>query len=264
MAAANVLYAATGFGQAVSTTTSEFSVPRIDTELPPATAGALHEAIGELIQAAIPTTYTDDKEWGGTKRIYAGVKVELDGLRIDSERKYKEVNHGSWNRYRMELIDPAKNLEVKITPLVRRPDQRFAFEIKVIATTHVFTRWSQWNYGLQLISLSGSATSKLELDVKGSIGLRLEQNQLVPDLVVDPHVDSAQITLHSFRLQDISDVGGEFAEQMGQGIEHWLKHRLIPEQNAKLADKLNQKIAKKRERLRLSAESWIPDWLSSH
>ncbi len=251
--------------QAAPTTTIHLAAYQATKDaLPADVTEQLYDALSELVAASIPPTYENEKNWGQTKRIYAGIKLRPEGLKLETERRWKEVNHGSWERYRVDLVDPREKLDVQLEPLQKRGDGRYEFEITLTASVKMFGRWSRWNYGVQLISLSGNADARVRLQMQGSVGLRFEPKDLVPDLIIDPQVDHATIQLIEFRLHDVSDVGGEFAQQAGRGFKHFLEDEYLPKQSERLPEKLNRKIDQKRERLRISADDWIIRWIDKH
>ncbi|SMP53750.1 hypothetical protein SAMN06265222_104147 [Neorhodopirellula lusitana] len=51
----------------------------------------------------IPRTIDGDDDWGDTKAIWSGVKVRRDGWNIKTNRRHKDVNHGRWVRYQIDL-----------------------------------------------------------------------------------------------------------------------------------------------------------------
>lgn len=221
----------------------------------------LHEALAELISASIPAEYEDNKHWDQTKRVYAGVKLRKDDWKWETKRQYNNVNHGSWYRSRLRLVDPHKNLQVTALPLILNADRRYVFDISVLADVAIWGQWARWNYGVQLISLQLDGNATIELRIKGTIGFKLEGAGAIPDVAIDPHVDQATITLHHFKLDHVSDIGGEVAQQIGRLTKKALEEQFISPQQERLSEKLNQKIEQKRQRLRVSPSRWFEQWL---
>lgn len=65
----------------------------------------------------LPEVYSDDDNWGRTKRIQSGLNVELDGLRLDTSRRWKNVSHGTWRRVDATLIKPQEFFQLQLSRL---------------------------------------------------------------------------------------------------------------------------------------------------
>ncbi|MCA9188300.1 MAG: hypothetical protein KDA99_21880, partial [Planctomycetales bacterium] len=57
----------------------------------------------------IPDEYEDLKRWGKTKRVFSGIHVQLDGGKLRTHRNRKDVNHGTWKKYQLQLVDPEEH-----------------------------------------------------------------------------------------------------------------------------------------------------------
>src|SRR5436190_24072410 len=80
--------------------------PQSTDSLAPSTRDFLDFA-ATLLRDQLPPQYENWKKWGKTKEVWAGVKVEREGFKIETRRKKKIVNHGSWSMYRIKRIDVA-------------------------------------------------------------------------------------------------------------------------------------------------------------
>ena len=224
---------------------------------PPAAANATPD-FGEwsrmltlLAREHLPHTFRDDKHWGGTTRRWDGVDVERDGLRIETRRRWKDVNHGTWKRYEVALVDPAREFTVTLKRFERRPDGRLAIDFDIESDVRVHGQVARWNRGVQLVALSADATARLRLTIGLSLGTGLDLSELPPAVVFDPHVHAARLELVEFELDRVGQIAGELAELMGAGAEGLLEEK-VRDQEGKLVEKLNRAIDKRRAKLRLS------------
>jgi hypothetical protein len=112
-----------------------------------------------------------------------------------------------------------------------------------------------------LFSVSVDGHASLRLQLKGTVGFQLAGESAIPDVIVDPHVDSATIQIDNFNIHRVSDMGGEVAQQVGRLIRKNLDEQMLAVQQERLVQKLNQGIEKKRERLRISPSKWLEQWL---
>src|SRR5262245_36286492 len=72
------------------------------------------EIVAEVVAEAIPREYDRTKDWGRTRKITTGVRSSGNFFDFDIHRKKSDVNHGVWKHYRVVLVEPEKNLQVRI------------------------------------------------------------------------------------------------------------------------------------------------------
>lgn len=212
----------------------------------------------------LPRTIDGDKGWGDTKKIWSGVKVRLDGLKVKTHRRYREVQHGRWIRYEVTLPRPSdrRGVEVTIesaTPIVdpESGDQRWRIQSSVVAPMKFSARIQRWNLGAKLFSLSVEGKMKVRMQSTATIGFYPDYSNILPDLVIDPRVESAKMRLESFEVDRVSHIGGDAAEAWGEVMQEVLVERFVKAQDDRLADRLNKSIDKKRDDLRISMSDWI-------
>jgi hypothetical protein len=211
----------------------------------------LSSLLHEIIIAHLPHEYENTKQWGGTKEVWDGLHISVDGLRVKTKRRTKLANHGTWKRYNVRLVDPEMNLKIYVTNVGRTQDERAAFDLIVRAKLAAFGRLSEWNRDVQLISVSVDAQADVTLTMRCEMGFDLDFQHWPPDVRIEPVVREADLALDSFRLQRISDVHGPLVRELGQNLHAVLQHELDQRRNL-LAVKLNRQIDKHRGRLRFS------------
>ncbi|MFO1064028.1 MAG: hypothetical protein U0892_09210 [Pirellulales bacterium] len=210
----------------------------------------------QLVRENLPEDYEDTKKWGHQKEVWDGLDVSHDGLKIKTKRKHKLVNDGTWTRYKLTMVDPDRNLVIHFHRLQAMPDGRIAFDVSVDMVLDVFGRLSQWVRDVQLISLSANADAHCSMRTTGTVAVRMNPLKLPPDIIVQPHVDTAEITIHEFRVRRISQVGGPAAKHLGEGLKHVLDDKL-EETNRKLPEKINRGFAKYEQKLTFSLQDWL-------
>src|SRR6187200_48390 len=90
---------------------------------------SLQRYITELVLDEVPPEYENTKKWGGTKRVQSGLKWEREGIKIETHRQWKQVNHGTWSRYKLKLVDPESTFEVRLENLRDLGDSTAAFDL---------------------------------------------------------------------------------------------------------------------------------------
>lgn len=215
----------------------------------------LRKFVESLARKHIPAQYEDTREWGKTKRVQTGLKVSLDGLRVDSERRLREVNHGTWKRYRIDRHPGPDAIQLVVERVEPRDDGKLRLELSCRAKLFVTGRLAQWERGVQLMSVGMEGDADVWLRAGCDIAVVLDPVKLPPDVTIKPVVTDARLELFDFRLRRLGHLQGPVTRQLGEGMEEVLQSRLR-EENVHLADKLNRAIAKKQDRLRFSFSDW--------
>lgn len=228
--------------------------------LPEAASKAMYGFLASIIRENIPEKHTEDKEWNRTKEIYAGIKFRREGLKIETERRWKTVNHGLWRKYEVQLIDPDNRLTVRLSDVHWQPDGRLHAHLTIIAETFVTAWQTQWNLGIRVYAIRSEAKITMQLDVDATIGFGLDNTAFPPALVVDPHIHNASLQMSSFHVDRIGKLGGDISEELGDSIENLVRKLVVKPQSEKLAAKLNRQIDKKRDDLRIEAGDWLNRW----
>jgi hypothetical protein len=239
--------------------------PSLDQLPPPPTAGELQELsqwIRWLALMNLPENIEDNRKWGRQKEVYNGVHMRMDGLRLDTKRKWKTVNHGTWSRYFIEFIDPAQRLQIDVRKLQVHPTGRsFSTSVAIVAPLKLFARVSQFNRDVQLFSLSTRADAVVAMQIDCDVEIRINPLVLPPEVEFRPKITHAAVQLQQFEVHEVSQVRGEAAEWLGQAIRKILQRKL-DDTNDKLIEKMNASIAKQQHRLKLSAQAWFDSSLS--
>jgi hypothetical protein len=228
-----------------------------DGETPTAASAEATDGLDALLRTivlrAAPHEYENTKQWGGTKRIWDGLHVSRDGLRIKTKRRWKEANHGTWKQYRAWLIDPASEFDVRFDRLRESPSGRAAFDLTLEARIGAFGRLSEWNRDVQLFSVSANAEAKLRLQLTCELSSRLDYTTFPPTLVLDPTVTAADLQLIDFRLLRVSQLDGPLVHELGKALREVLEHE-IRDRRHQVATKINEELADHEEDLRLTPQ----------
>ena len=214
------------------------------------------EWLEKMIRANLPEDYEDDRKWNRQKEVWDGIKLRREGLKIETKRKKKLVNAGTWTRYRIAIVEPEKNLWIQFNRLETLDDGRIAFAVTVDCALDVFGRLSQWARDVQLFSISANADAACRLTLEGTVEFQLNFLKLPPDIGIRPKVDTAHVDLTYYRVRRISQVGGDFAKVLGKGLRSVLDEKL-EDLNGKLVDKINKQLDKHSDKLSFSTQDWL-------
>ncbi|MGI9517074.1 MAG: hypothetical protein ACR2NP_08520, partial [Pirellulaceae bacterium] len=110
---------------------------------------------------------------------------------------------------------------------------------------------SEWVRGVQMYSLSaeGRAAVRLSVDITMSIGM--DPTHFPPGIVFAPRATAADLIVDDFRIDRVSKLGGEFAQQVTRLARREMDDE-IAEKEAELVEKINKEFDENRDDLRLS------------
>jgi hypothetical protein len=106
------------------------------------------------------------------------------------------------------------------------------------------------------VSVSAKADATVRMRVDCEVEIKLIPVSFPPDVEFRPKVTDATIELLDFRVHEISQIHGQAAEWIGEGIREILDRKLA-EYRDKLVIKMNQTISKQQSKLRISASKWL-------
>ncbi len=211
--------------------------------------------ISQLVLQQIPHDYAQADSWGKTRRVADGLKLRREGLRVETYRTFRQVNHGTWNKYTVRLVDPQRSFHSRLTNIRPGESGRTSFELEFHVPLEISARQALWQLGVQMYSISVEATAEVHLQLACDVAIEAEPGEFPPVLQLAPRVTSAELHLAEFRIHRVSKLGGEFAQQATQLAREPLEQELS-EYEPKLVEKCNATIARHRDDWRLR---WTSD-----
>jgi hypothetical protein len=221
---------------------------------PAASAGsadATAQIVAQMIADAIPREYERKKDWGHTKKITTGLRSSGNFFDFNIHRKKSEVNDGVWKHYRATMIEPEKNLVVRIDNLRSLAAGKIAFTLFVTTKLHGWGRAKVYENGIHLIALEAETDAKVSLWLDCEIALEAAPASFFTGIAVRPQVTAARMKLDEFRLTRVSDVSGPVVRELGDGIKGLIEDEV---NGPKLAAKINHSIEKRRDKLVFTPE----------
>ena len=209
------------------------------------------QMVTQLVLDSIPHTYEETKDWGHQSERWDGIKFRREGLRIETKRRKKQVNHGTWKKYSARLLNPNKEFDIRLQNMREVGDDTVAFDLNFTAHLGLTARQSKWVKGVQLYSISAEGHARVRLTVAMELTFGTDLVNLPPDLILKPVARNADLTVDSFHIDRVSKLGGEFAQQVTRATRKILDDK-IAEKEPKLIEKINRQLAKKQDRLRFS------------
>ncbi|MCO6458029.1 MAG: hypothetical protein J5I93_22220 [Pirellulaceae bacterium] len=207
--------------------------------------------VAGLVRANLPDKFEDLRDWGQTREMTTGLRVRREGLKLETKRKRKEVNDGTWKMYRLRVVDKDEHFQLWVDNARETESGTLAFDVTTVARLEAFGRWSVWERGVQLVSLSAEADARVRLRASCQLALRLDPSRLPPDVMLKPTVDRAELKLLDFRLRRVSDLHGPLVRQLGRALEDLVEDKLAASRD-RLPEKFNRQIDKQQAKLRFS------------
>jgi hypothetical protein len=229
-----------------------------------ATSGSLADLerlLSTLVAREAGLEWNDEKNWGQQTEVQDGLRFRRDDGRLETERTWKKVNHGRWEKYAAAVRPGSENFRITLPRLETGTDGSSLVTVRVRALLDLSARISQWNRGLQLYSLSADGWADVQLELDARVSTRADWTEIPPAMVVQPEVLAVRVTIHELQLDRISKLGGEFSQQVGQLARSVIEDKLR-ERESGLVERLNRKIGEQADRLRFSLHDieW-PQWL---
>lgn len=218
--------------------------------LAPSTRGFLDFA-ATLLRDQLPPSYENTKKWDKTKEVWSGIKVEREGLKIETRPKKKAVNHGSWSKYRIERVDTASPPDVTLENL-RDSGGMVAIDLLYRDRLNFFARHALWELGVQLWSIHLDADATVDLKMTCETAVKLDATKFPPDVILAPKVTSAAVALHDFRINRVSKADGPIIKSLSATLREIVEDE-IADRNKEILERINQQITKNESKLRFSA-----------
>ncbi len=205
----------------------------------------------------IPTEFDDDDGWGDKTKIQSGLNLRIqDGL-LHTNRRWRQVNHGSWMRVTGKLVDPEERFLLQAAQLPDPEPGTKRYEVNVSARIRATGQQQQWSHGLMLWSVSAEAVADVELHLVLDAKSQVVQTDKGTRLRFLPQVIEAHARLTDYSLRRISRLKGKPVQEFGDLFEKIVRRR-VNRENEKLATRINAALEKKPDRLEIPFE--IADW----
>lgn len=214
----------------------------------------LSETLRAIALTAIPDQYEDLKQWGRKREVFAGVRMEQRGFNVRFSERKRQVNHGMWHRYKIEMIDPARNLKLTIDKVRPTNGNQFEFSVHLGSRLRCRGDFEHWVLGVK--GLNFTVVSEADVDVIADCEVVVQtqprRGSLIPDVVLDPRVRRVQLFLKDIDVRRIGEIRGDIAETVGDMARHDIEN-LLQDQEPRVLKKINEALTKNRGRLKIPA-----------
>jgi hypothetical protein len=221
------------------------------TQSPTATASdqppaALADTLSNLLRDAIPLHYDKQKDWGATREIIAGYRVDGKPFHYHVHRRKRAVEHGVWKHYKLRVVDPGKTLRLRVRDLRPIAPGRMAFTLDLESKLDAWARAKVYQYGVHIIALEVEGDVTMRLEIKGEIALTAMVVDGSAAIAAHPVVTDARLALDELHIRRVSNARGPIVRELSEGIAAIAEEEL---NGPKLTARLNRAIEKKRDAL---------------
>jgi hypothetical protein len=217
---------------------------------------SLSTIVQQLVIDSVPRQFSDDKKWGKQTKVVNGLTIKNDGDGLKIRKHTHEVNDGLWTEYRGELVDPNKELQIRVENLHSSGPGQSSLQLFLAARLHGEARLEEWKNGVKLLNITTDADCKIEARIDMDVRWHWQPGTLFGDVAVEPKVTGADLRLVDFDLKKVSLLQGWAARELGDGLKHTVQKQLHREE-PKLVEKLNAAIQKKQGKLRFSPDAAV-------
>lgn len=204
----------------------------------------------------LPEAYEKAPGWGNTTRVLSGWKLERDGIKVETRRRYREVNHGTWKRYRVVPLAPDQNVIARVLEIRQLDEVRYALDLMCHAKLDIEGRVAQWSHGVQLISLSADAVADVTMFATLEVRISVNPTVFPPTLSADLKATSADLVIDRFRLKKISKLDGPLVRSLSDETQELIEEA-IAKKREKLLASLNRAIEKNKDKLKLNTSDLL-------
>lgn len=210
------------------------------------------EAIRAIVLTAIPDKYEDLSHWGETTEIFDGLNVKQRGFDIRVSQRKKAVNHGPWHRYRVEFVEPKKNLNLIIDNFRSTGSSQFQFDINLFSKLKCRGDFEHWVLGVKGFNVTVVSLADVQISANCELRFRTVSNRksILPDLILEPRVKSVRLFLRNIDVERIGEIRGDIAESIGDGSRQFIE-QLMRAQERRVLKKANEALTKKQDGIRI-------------
>jgi hypothetical protein len=217
----------------------------------PASREALSVAVRGILAECLPEKFEIKDDWGDQTARFSQLKIHRDGLKLEFEKRTKDVNHGLWKKLDITPVEPDKNLSFKILSAKNTGPQSFAFQLFASSPLRVDARIERWRTGVKLFNLSTEATASVEMTLNGTLSFDFATIDGKHMLVLAPKATSVDLRLVDLDIHRISKAAGPLVHELGDLLDHPLDN-FLDRYEGKITEKLNASIAKRPEKFRVA------------
>ncbi len=227
---------------------------------PDAAAPSPNEALAmlarETLMKSLPPQYEKRDNWGHQKQTVVGYDWVFRDGDWHLDKRTKPLNDGLWRMYRVRLVNPDRNLSLRVTPPQPAENGATTLHVFLTARLHAEAWQEQWRMGIKGFNFYLEAETTVEVRLDVNLAIQAAPDASFGTIEVHPHVNDVGLRLVDLKVQRIDKIGGDVARELGRALKDVVAdelHKREPE----LAKKINSEIEKHRNQLRFTASQIV-------
>ncbi len=209
---------------------------------------ALAALANDALLKSLPPQYEKRDNWGHQTQTTAGYEWHFRDGSWHLDNRTKMANDGRWRMYRLNLVDPERNLSLQISPLRAADGAKTALDIVLTARLHADAWQEQWTVGIKGFNYHIEADATVQVRLAAEVGMQPSPEGSFGTIEIVPHVNTVALRLIDLNVERIDKIGGDLAKELGRALKDVVADEL-KKREPEVAAKINTEIAKHRDKL---------------
>jgi len=179
--------------------------------------------------------------WDFKKDVLVGIKWHG----IKPIRQLSPRNEGHWQKVRLEAIDPAATMLLRIDDFQNPEPHRTTFTMTVAMDVRMTHEQQLWKSGVRLYAGVTRGRCRLNLKVNCELTSRTEvvPGRFLPDVVLRLRVTSAEVSYDNLVCEHILGLNGQAAKLAGEAAHRMLR-QVKPQYERDLLERSNAAVVR--------------------
>ncbi|MBY0588461.1 hypothetical protein K2X85_14900 [bacterium] len=204
----------------------------------------LGELVKSIIIAAGPLKVEERPGWGDQASVFDGWKVEGQGFKARFHERKKRVNHGLWQHYRLQLKDPAHDLQIRFPRLQYVPERGVEFTIDARAKLDAYANVQQHANGVQLFAVGTEGVVEVRAQLAGVVAVKVDAQSGSLELLLSPRIEKVDLGVTNIDIDRFGKLRGKIVHEAGDSFRRLIDDLLNDKDDKVVAD-INRDIEKK-------------------
>jgi hypothetical protein len=192
-----IVFAMTAFGLAITSRAQEPLPPPKEQK---AEFAELSRMIHKMIVKEVPREHEEKIDWHKSTPIPPKLLFPNLPRTFVVVGDKKELAHGAWKRVKVKVLDPEKDVRVKVKEWERMDKGGYRAVIDAEVSMKCDGELQEWLNGLSLVKLDGQADTTVASSMVCHIDIKVNVKKFPPEVTVNPKIVEMTVDLKEFNL----------------------------------------------------------------
>ena len=211
-------------------------------------SAAIEKMLSDVALTILPQTISNNQNWGATREITTGLKMDLDGFRLRTKRNRKKVNHGSWRKLSAKS-NSGKPYAV-ITQIKQVNSNKVSFVATFKSSLTASGEMQEWNRGVRYRTATAHGSAKVSLVAKCSLTWKAVAGTSPQIVQVYPGVESAQLKVNDYDGERLNRFFNPTVASLNSDLEAMVRNH-VKKNTRGAAQKMNRHFKSRQGQLRM-------------